>query len=250
MIRFINCFTSLSVLDIQFAFDTLQHKGQILPKPSCANTRFLTCLRIDLKPGVSGLIAWLLNAKPILTQLRILVLSVWNVQDRAEFRESFGEVQRMLDSCRDTIEDLRLHLNRVPMVGGVSNISKNIHIFLTLEPYSCVSAVQLDPFSNLKSLRYGSCVTAVVLPYAIQQLGAVTSRRNLVQITFDISLHDPLAHLDEGQCRLLDNLLSGSYFPSLEVVFLRKRIAFQLFPKLCKAGLLRVLPKSFWDECV
>ena len=124
LIRFINSFPTLSSLALSFAFKELKHEGQILPKPSHAGTRFLTSLELDLKPGVSRLIDWFLRARPFLMQLKTLVLSVSNIEDRSEFRSSFKGVERLLDYCRASLESFKLDLRRVPIVRDVSDLGK------------------------------------------------------------------------------------------------------------------------------
>ena len=61
--------------------------------------------------------------------------------------------------------------------------------------------VELDSFSNLKYLTYGTRTKDTVLPYAIRQLGAITSKSNLTQINFDLSLdhkNQPDEETDRG----------------------------------------------------
>ena len=111
-----------------------------------------------------------------------------------------------------------------------------------------MSIVQLNSFPSLKYLTYGSSGEDFVLPYAVRQLRAITSRCTLTEVTFDISLHDIEDQLDPDMCRVIDDALTGGRFPSLENVYLHKTIAFLSFPKLCKAGLLRRLSKSYWRE--
>ena len=106
----------------------------------------------------------------------------------------------------------------------------------------------MDSFPNLTRLTYGSYGIDLVLPYAVRQLEAVASKRKLVEVTFDISLHDIEDHLDQNMCRAIDDALTGGDFPSLENVYLHRTIPFVSFPKLCKAGLLRRLSKSYWRE--
>ena len=103
-------------------------------------------------------------------------------------------------------------------------------------------------FPNLKRLTYGSYGIDLVLPYTVRQLEAVASKCKLVEVTFDISLHDIEDQLDPDMCRAIDDALTGGKFPSLESVCLHKTIAFLYFPKLSKAGLLRCLSKSYWRE--
>ena len=108
--------------------------------------------------------------------------------------------------------------------------------------------VRLDSFPNLTRLTYGSYAIDLVLSYATRQLEAITSECKLVEVTFDISLHDIEDQLDPDMCRVIDDALTGGKFPSLENVYLHKTIAFLSFPKLCKAGLLRWLSMSYWRE--
>ena len=105
----------------------------------------------------------------------------------------------------------------------------------------------MQSFQNLNYLTYGTSTKDVVLPYAIRQLEAITSKSNLTQIHFDLSL-DHKNQPDEELCKTLDDLLIGSKFPSLEWVGLRRNIPHELFPQLNAAGRLWVLPESFWND--
>ena len=121
LIRLINAFPSLFKLELEFAFDKLEFHGQILPKLCRSETRALTWLQLDLKPGVSRLIDRFLISEPFLAQLKTLVLFVWDVLDEEDFTSSFKGVEGLLDRCRNTLEDFRVHLHEVPMVKFVSD---------------------------------------------------------------------------------------------------------------------------------
>ena len=132
LIRFINAFPSLSTLYLNFGFNELEYKGQILPKPCQINTKSLTWLHLHLTPGVSRLIDWFLKAKPLLAQLKTLVLYASNIEDENNFRTSFEGIERLLDCCRGSVEDLRLQLCDVPMVEDVSDLG--VYVFFDSEP--------------------------------------------------------------------------------------------------------------------
>ena len=155
----------------------------------------------------------------------------------------------MLYSCRDSIDDLRLHLASVPMVESVSDIGQDISFIPELCSYS--SLVRLDWLPKLRSLTYGSACNGSVLPYAVRQLGKI-ARHELVTVTFDIELRSNKNKLDAGLCGSIDDLLSGGRFPSLENVFLHRSVAPILFPKLCNNGLLQTsrLEDSYWSRYV
>ena len=121
LIRFINAFPSLFKLELDFAFNKLEHHNQSLPRSSRFETRALTWLQLDLKPGVSRLIDWFLISEPFLAQLKTLVLFVWDVLDEEDFTSSFKGVEGLLDRCRNTLEDFRVHLHEVSMVEFVSD---------------------------------------------------------------------------------------------------------------------------------
>ena len=110
--------------------------------------------------------------------------------------------------------------------------------------------VELDSFPNLKCLTYGTYVRDFVLPYAIRQLEAVASKCGIVQVTFDMRIDTTNDQLEADRCRAIDNLSSGEKFPFLKSVYLHRTIAFLFFPRLCSAGLLKVLATSAWTECV
>ena len=126
LVLFINAFPSLTRLDINFGFTELEHKGQILPKPFRNNTRSLKWLDVELIPGSSKLIEWLFKAKSLSPQLTTLILTAYDLEDETKVISSFIGVKELLYSCRDSIEDLRLHLDRVSMVESVSDIGQGI----------------------------------------------------------------------------------------------------------------------------
>ena len=77
--------------------------------------------------------------------------------------------------------------------------------------------VELDAFPNLKHLTYGSPGKDFVIPYAVRQLDSVRSICGLIEVSFDISLghgNQP----DQRMCGILDRLLTGDKFPSLQRV--------------------------------
>ena len=111
----------------------------------------------------------------------------------------------------------------------------------------------MDLLPNLRHLTYGSPTRPYVLPYAVHQLQAVTSTKHkLIKVTFDMDIDNTEDQLDTDTCRIVDDLLSGENFPSLENIFLHKSVAAILFPKLSKAGLLGSLPyaDSHWASYV
>ena len=124
LIRFINTFPCLSRLEFSFCFNKLEHKGGALPKPSYPDIRSLNWIQLDLQPGISKLISWFLQAKPLLAQLKTLILFVWNIKDEDEFQPSFEGVGTLLEYCRNSIVDLKLYLDRVPMVENISELGQ------------------------------------------------------------------------------------------------------------------------------
>ena len=98
----------------------------------------------------------------------------------------------------------------------------------------------MDSLPNLRHLTYGSPTRSYVLPYAVHQLQAVTSTKHkLIKVTFDMDIDNTEDQLDTDTCRIVDDLLSGDKFLSLENVFLNRTVAFILFPKLNRVGLLK-----------
>ena len=102
-------------------------------------------------------------------------------------------------------------------------------------------------FPNLKYLTYGTATKDVVLPYAIRQLGAITSKYNLIRVDFDMRL-DHKNQPDAELCKKLDDLLMGGKFSWVLSVRLRKTIPPKLFPQLNAAGRVRILRWSFWKD--
>lgn len=113
-----------------------------------------------------------------------------------------------------------------------------------------MSPVKLDSFRHLKYLTFGSFERDFVLPYAIRQFELITTKCNVTQITFDINVEDTEHQLNADVCRTLDDILTGKKFPSLKAVYLHRKIPFLFFPKLSRAGLLKVCSISYWHECV
>ena len=140
LIRLINSFPSLSRLDVYLDFDKLENKGRIIPRPFRTDTKSLTWLQLDLKLGVSRLINWFLRTRQLLSRLRTLVLYGWNMSNEAEFRASFEGVGRLLDYCRDTVTDFRLHLNRVPILEDICDLSKYITYPSPISAYRCLQS--------------------------------------------------------------------------------------------------------------
>ena len=184
------------------------------------------------------------KAKSLSSQLTTLVLYAHNLEDEARLMSSFTGVKELLYSCRDSIEDLRLHLASVPMVESVSDIGQDISFIPELCSYA--SLVRLDWLPKLRYLTYGSPGKGFVLPYAVRQLGATTTHQ-LIKVTFDIVLGNTERQLDAALCGSIDDLLSGDNFPSLENVFLHRSVPAILFPKLSNTGLLQTL--TFEDSC-
>ena len=122
IVRLINSFPFLSSLYLTFDFYKLEDKGQILPKPRHTSTRCLDLLYLNLIPGVSGLIAWLLTAEGLLARLETLILDVFNIQDCSQFRSSFDKVQELCDRCGGSVQDFRLYFEDVPPAESVPEL--------------------------------------------------------------------------------------------------------------------------------
>lgn len=126
LIRFINSFHSLEVLTIFFASTSLEYTGQILPKPAHIPTRCRQNLILDLVPGVSTLIGWLLKAGSYLTYTEHLSLTCKGFRDKTKFRSCFEGVEELLHHCSATVEHLGVDLIRVPMVDEISDLCKSV----------------------------------------------------------------------------------------------------------------------------
>ena len=124
IIRFINHFRYLTSLKIeQFKFGALEYSGQVLPKAFNAPTRSLTTLALELIPGTSRLILWLIKAGPLLQNLKHLALTCENIQKKSQLCAAFDGVSQLLAYCAD-IEELGLHFLNIPMVDEISDICK------------------------------------------------------------------------------------------------------------------------------
>lgn len=244
LVRFINSFPSISQLELSLAFDKLEHRGQILPKPLRADVRSLTWLWLDLIPGVSMLIDWLLKAKPLLANLKTLILYTWNIEDEDDFTSSFDGVDRLLDSCRSSVQDIRLYLESIPFAESISDLCEYSLFRFRFELHSYMLPVKIDLFPRLGSLTYGCYGRDTILPYAVRQLETITSTCDLTSVYLDLSSN----WLDRDLARRLDTLLVGPRFPYLCTVVLQETVSFDLFPELEYEGRLMVLEESFWKD--
>ena len=66
----------------------------------------------------------MLQTKPLLSKLKTLVLTMYMIKDEVELTSAFEGIRELLHSCHSSIEDLRLHLDRVPMVESASDIGQ------------------------------------------------------------------------------------------------------------------------------
>ena len=247
LVRFINAFPSLLRLDLDFAFNRLEHKGRILPNlGQNYNLRSLMWLQLDLIPGVSGLVHWLLE-KQFLGRLETLALSIRNTEDLAGSRSSVAGVGRLLQRCCATVSGLSLLVSGVPMIDTISDIGERIALSLYCF-FSYVQVVQLSQFRNLSVLTYSSNGKGYILPYAVRQLQSTSWNTCITKIVFDICLDPNERHLDRDLCRALDNVLREDRFSVLGAVLLHSSISFLFFPRLNNARMLGVLPRSRWID--
>ena len=105
--------------------------------------------------------------------------------------------------------------------------------------------VKLGSFTNLKYLTYRSSGKDFVLPCAVRQIEALSSTCDITRVCFDIKV-DHEHQLDQDICRMLDSILAGEKFPSLQNVGLHGSIPPELFPMLNEAKRLFILEESSW----
>ena len=130
LIRFIDCFPSLSVLQLKFTSSqfVLQHRGQILFEPPSIDTRRLEVLELTLVPGVFRLIEWLLRAKPLLKHLGTLSLHVPYTKDQVDFESRFEGVKNLVDHCCGSVESFALYAEDAPMVEAIADLCKYLYV--------------------------------------------------------------------------------------------------------------------------
>lgn len=110
LIRFINTFHSLTSLVIFFVdAETLEHNGQVLPKPYHIPTRSLTFLDLKLIPGVSGFLDWCIRAGSFFSHIRDLSLICMGDFGKTKIRSCIKSVRALLDQCRTTLSSLHLY---------------------------------------------------------------------------------------------------------------------------------------------
>ena len=115
--RLINAFPSLSSLTLMLVGVELGHKGQVLP-PARKPIPSLSYLYLTLLPGVFRLIDWLAKAG-LLASLKTLFLSSDTNNSVAEFRSHFEGVDRLINNCGSSVEDLTLSFYRFPISDDV-----------------------------------------------------------------------------------------------------------------------------------
>ena len=240
---FVNSFPSLARLELHFGapFVNLELRDLISSRLSHIDSQPLTIvLQLDITwvPDSSRLIDRLLKSRPLLAQIRTLILYIQ--------RNTFWGVEQLLNCC-SSLEDLRIYLQEVYITESVRDLSECIN--LESESYLCIPAVRLVSFPNLKRVTYGYKFwqdAAQFLLYAIQDLEASPLTSHLTQITFDIERYF-WSKISEEDFGMLDELLTGDKFSHMQAVILPTKRSFTCFPRLRKKGLLGVRVESFWE---
>ncbi|KAK7683428.1 hypothetical protein QCA50_013259 [Cerrena zonata] len=222
LIRFINPFHSLISLDLLFAFEILEHNGQILPRPSHLSSCSLTSLNLHLIPGVSILLDWCLKAGSFFTHIKKLALHYYGHKDKSEFISCFRGVGALLQHCSATIEDLTLSLDQVPMVNEVSDL------------------FHLESFPKLQRLSYQLSGGDTIFKYAERQFSAVSSKSGISEVQLDIYInkYEPVKDI----CSSIDSTLTSDKFSFLHKVKLYQDIPFDYFSNLQQQDKLEVVP--------
>ena len=94
-------FIRLYTLSYDSFDDDRDNAGPPQPNPSFS----LRSFNFELKPGISKLLAWLINSETALTDLKDLVVSC----SHSEERSCFGGIRDLLHHCGDSLESLTLH---------------------------------------------------------------------------------------------------------------------------------------------
>ena len=191
---------------------------------------------LDLVPGVSQLIDWLLKSEGLLVHLRDLVLSIGASRTRSNYQSGLGAVGTFFERCSSSVESLEL---RVRLDEYSPDLGNQIILMYTI--YLSLATVPLHILRNLKKLVYRDFYQTLLLRYAVGQLQEITSSSGLLEVTVTLGVN--YSPEDKQLCRALDGILGRDIFSSLKSVFTPKD-SFCLFPKLCSAGLL----KDLWGD--
>ena len=249
LIRLINCFHSLSSFKIHFESKALKYRGEILPKPSGTTIRALDTFDIQLIPGIFWILDWCLQRDRFLTNIKNLTIRCGEHSEISQFEGCFMNMDRVMQHCGQTLEDLTLHFWKVPVTKSVSHISAYLKIFkllITKIPQS-INLVRLEGLAKLRRLRYCSYVFEDILEYAKTQLEAISPispHNNLAQVCFDIKpSSDKSSYRRKRLYAALDStLVRAECFPSLIRVESRET---QFFPSLRERGIIAPAPWSY-----
>ena len=263
-LRFLNSFGCLTELVVEFNYyRSLSHDGQILPPPRPAPNRVLKCLNPEVIPGVGKLIEWYIREGCFLAILRKLVLR-WHYSSTEKgtlYLQSDGHMA-LLRHCAETLEDLTISISPPDFPRDETSSTSAgtlVHIARVHD-----SIVILPSLPNLRRIwwgwsgeaRWAKVYCLNLLAIVAKQLGLITSPCKIIEMRFSIS---DLGGLEEakGQCRLIDEVLTGVNFPELRHVKLFHRLGgehfsseslyhgqlSEYFPILQSCGLLELVEK-------
>lgn len=105
LIRFINSFQSLSYLKIYYWYH-IKITGHPLPKCCRLTTGSLTHLNIDIQPGISAVLDWLIKANSTVLYLKQLQLKFLS----KEVDTCYQNISALLNHCSDTLVELTLYI--------------------------------------------------------------------------------------------------------------------------------------------
>ena len=243
LIRFVNLFHSLTSLTILFDYSVIKLEGieQILPPlpnhPS-RRSRVLTHLRLWLIPGINMFLGWYIREETFLSKLKTLNLTWRSFPPESDFHNYFDGVQSILNGCVDTLEDLTLQFDDVPLVEGVTDICTSEYIIKS-NIIEMTFTVALSSLTKLRKIAlYGGASSTIISQYA-RRISSVSSPCKILEIELVVYTDDYDKIRDD--CKHIDEALNRDKFPSLHSFQIFKEIPSTYFPNLEQRGVLKVL---------
>ena len=124
LIRFLNSFQSVTVLELSFSSKELGHGQQILPPPHPKPNRSLRTLNLHIIPGTSVLVEWYVREGVFLANLKELHLNFQSFVKDGNHRAYFDSGRALLRHCANSLEVLALSIQYMPKIEEISDMRK------------------------------------------------------------------------------------------------------------------------------